>query len=156
MEVTADLWDAAKAEPQGTEMSRLTYLVISHLKAQSPNDARWAGHGKASLGCRLRGVGKHPSCKCAIFGSVRELAQKILSTEARPSWDEESEEPTQRGHLINAVDGRTVQQVSQTESDQEDPEAAQIESSSAKKFKRPTQKNAPTSQNKRTQKQKIK
>jgi hypothetical protein len=45
-----------------------------------------------------------------------------------------------------------LEQVSQTESDQEDPEAAQIESSSAKKFKRPTQKNAPTSQNKRTQK----
>jgi hypothetical protein len=143
MEVTADLWDAAKAEPQGTEMSRLTYLVISYLKAQSPNDAHWAGHGKASLGCRLRGPGKHPTCRCAIFGSVRELAKKILSTEARPSWDEESEERAQRGHL---------EQVSQTESDQEDPEAAQIESSSAKKFKRPTQKNAPTSQNKRTQK----
>jgi hypothetical protein len=143
MEVTAELWDAAKAEPQGTEMSRLTYLVISHLKAQSPNDARWAGHGKASLGCRLRGPGKNPTCRCAIFRSVRELAKKILSTEARPSWDEESEEPTQRGHL---------EQVSQTESDQEDLEAAQIESSSAKKFKRPTQKNAPTSQNKRTQK----
>ena len=147
MEVTAELWDAAKAEPQGTEMSRLTYLVISHLKAQSPNDARWAGHGKASLGCRLRGLGNHPTCRCAIFRSVRELAKKILSTEARPSWDEESEEPTQRGHL---------EQVSQTESDQEDPEAAQIESSSAKKFKRPTQKNAPPSQNKRTQKQKSK
>ena len=51
-----------------------------------------------------------------------------------------------------------MEQVSQTESDQEDPEAAQIESSSAKKFKRPTQKNAPPSQNqnKRTQKQKSK
>ena len=97
MEVTADLWDAAKAKPQGTEMSRLTYLVISHLKAQSPNDARWAGHGKASLGCRLRGPGKNPTCRCAIFRSVRELAKKILSTEARPSWDEESEEQTQRG-----------------------------------------------------------
>ena len=74
--------------------------------------------------------------------SVLGHVQNVLKNGPRPDEGDESEEPEQRA--------------SQTESDEEGPKTTKIDSSSAKKFKRPRQKNAPPSQNKRAHKQQRK
>jgi hypothetical protein len=79
--------------------------------------------------------------------SVLGHVQNVLKNGPRPDEGDESEEPEQRGHK---------QRASQTESDEEGPKTTKIDSSSVKKFKRPRQKNAPPSQNKRAHKQQRK
>ena len=111
---------------------------MTHLRLQDPSDRRWARHKKDGGGCCLRGESK-PTCKCAALEYVMDLLQTIVSTQPRPCWDDERE----------ADEGP-----SQTQSEQENPEATQmINGSAAKNFRRSTQGNGPSLPKKREQKQ---
>ena len=147
LEISAKQWDFAKEDPHGAETQRLAYFVIKHLRDQDPKDPRWAKHGRKQ-GCRVRPYSKTgANCKCPLWMSVLGHVQNVLKNGPRPDEGDESEEPEQRGHK---------QRASQTESDEEGPKTTKIDSSSVKKFKRPRQKNAPPSQNKRAHKQQRK
>jgi hypothetical protein len=143
MRVPAKHWKVAKKKPKGADMRRLAYNVIRHLREQAASDPRWAKHGRTN-GCRRYDYSRNTgaACKCTLWRAVLEHTQDILKNHPLPDDDDEGEEQAQQ------------QNASHTESEGSGPdESEQIDSSAAKKFKQPSQKNAPS---RRVQKQQDK
>jgi hypothetical protein len=143
MRVPAKHWKVAKRRPKGADMRRLAYNVIRHLREQDASDPRWAKHGRAK-GCRCFDYSRNTGavCKCTLWSAVLEHTQDILKNQPLPDDDDEGEEQAQQ------------QNASHTESEGSGPdESEQIDSSAAKKFKHPSQINAPS---RRVQKQQDK
>ena len=130
-------WDAAKEKPKGADMQRLAYNVIKHLREQDLADPRWVKHGRTH-GCRRYDYTKRTgaTCRCPLWMAVFEHTQDVLENQPRPEDDDDDDEGEES-------EQEQQQHASQTESDGAGLEdAEQIDSSAAKKLKRPGQRNA--------------